>query len=44
MAAGDTDYKAFEERSKSGIPLTLALYEEVREVCRLSGAQFILGN
>lgn len=43
QVAGDAEYKAYAERKQSGIPLTRALYEEVREVCRLSGAKFILG-
>ena len=44
QVAGDAEYKAYEERSRSGIPLTPALYEEVREVCKKSGADFILGK
>ncbi len=42
QVAGDFEYAEYEVRSKSGIPLSAALYEEVREVCRQSGASFLL--
>ena len=42
QVAGDAEYAAYAERRQSGIPLTRALYEEVREVCQQSGAKFIL--
>jgi LDH2 family malate/lactate/ureidoglycolate dehydrogenase len=44
QVAGDQQYKDYAERSKSGIPLTKALYEEVRAVCQASGAPFMLGD
>jgi len=44
QVAGDQQYKDYAERKKIGIPLTKALYEEVREVCKVSGAAFILGR
>ena len=44
MVAGDPEYAAYEERSKSGIPITDTLFEEVREVARASNAPFLLGT
>lgn len=44
QVAGDQQYKDYAVRKKAGIPLSKALYEEVREVCKASGAKFILGD
>jgi LDH2 family malate/lactate/ureidoglycolate dehydrogenase len=42
LVPGDPEYAAFAERSLRGIPMTPTLLEEVREVCRESGAPFLL--
>ena len=42
LVAGDPEYAAYEQRSRSGIPMTETLFEEVREVCRASNAPFVL--
>ena len=42
LMAGDPEYAEYERRSKDGIPVTDTLLEEVREVCKTSGAKFIL--
>lgn len=42
QVAGDAEYAEYEVRCKSGIPLSSALVDEVRDVCKVSGASFIL--
>ena len=42
LVAGDPEYAAYAERSKSGIPMTDTLFQEVREVARASNAPFLL--
>ena len=42
MVAGDPEYAAWADRKANGIPMTGALFEELREVCRRSGAPFLL--
>ena len=42
LMAGDPEYAEYERRAKDGIPVTDTLLEEVREVCKTSGAKFIL--
>ena len=42
LVAGDPEYASYAERSKSGIPISETLFEEVREVARDSNAPFML--
>ena len=42
MVAGDPEYAAHAERKANGIPMTDTLFEELRDVCRRSGAPFLL--
>lgn len=43
LVAGDPEYAAHAERSRSGIPLSRGIVEDIRGVCRVSGAPFLLG-
>jgi LDH2 family malate/lactate/ureidoglycolate dehydrogenase len=40
--AGDAEYAEYARRSREGIPVTDTLLNEMREVCKASGAEFIL--
>jgi LDH2 family malate/lactate/ureidoglycolate dehydrogenase len=42
LVAGDPERIAHEARSQYGVPMTDALAEEIREVCRSCGAPFLL--
>jgi LDH2 family malate/lactate/ureidoglycolate dehydrogenase len=42
LVAGDPEIAAYKERTKHGVPLTDSLIEEIREVCKSCGAEFIL--
>jgi LDH2 family malate/lactate/ureidoglycolate dehydrogenase len=42
--AGDPEYAASEERRVAGVPLTRAVVEDIRLVCRESGAPFLLDS
>ena len=42
LVPGDPEYAACAERSRSGIPLTRSVLEELRAVCRASGVLFSL--
>jgi LDH2 family malate/lactate/ureidoglycolate dehydrogenase len=42
LVADDPENAAYKERTKQGIPMTEALLREVREVCKLCRAAFIL--
>lgn len=42
LVAGDPEYAALAERSRSGIPVARAVVEDIRRICRSSGAPFLL--
>jgi LDH2 family malate/lactate/ureidoglycolate dehydrogenase len=42
--AGDPEHEAYEERSRSGIPIARSVVEDLRFVCRNSRVNFILGD
>jgi LDH2 family malate/lactate/ureidoglycolate dehydrogenase len=42
LVAGDPEHDAREERTRTGIPLSRFLVEELREVCRASDVPFLL--
>lgn len=42
LVAGDPEYAAYAERSRSGIPLSRSIIEDIRTICRSSGAPFFL--
>jgi LDH2 family malate/lactate/ureidoglycolate dehydrogenase len=42
MVAGDPEYAAYEERRRSGIPLSRSIVEDIRFICKASRAPFIL--
>ncbi len=44
LVAGDPEHASHVERSRSGIPMTQTLWDEVRGVAEGSGVPFILGN
>ncbi|MBM3570800.1 MAG: Ldh family oxidoreductase [Alphaproteobacteria bacterium] len=44
LVAGDPEDAAYATRSRNGIPMTAALYEEVRAVARHANAEFVLGR
>ena len=44
LVAGDPEYATHAERTKTGIPLTDTLFQEVRAVAQASGVPFLLGN
>jgi LDH2 family malate/lactate/ureidoglycolate dehydrogenase len=44
MVAGDPEDRAYAERSRNGVPMTKALYEEVRVVARGANVEFMLGR
>ncbi|MBM3598352.1 MAG: Ldh family oxidoreductase [Alphaproteobacteria bacterium] len=42
MVAGDPEYAAHAERTRSGVPMTETLYDEIRSVARNSNVEFVL--
>ena len=42
LVPGDPEYTAYAERSRTGIPLTQSVIEDVRAICRASGVPFTL--
>ena len=44
LVAGDPEYASYAERSRSGIPMSETLWEEVRAVAMANGVSFLLGN
>jgi LDH2 family malate/lactate/ureidoglycolate dehydrogenase len=44
LVAGDPEHAAHAERSRSGIPLSRAVVEDIRAVGRASGVPFLLGD
>lgn len=42
LVAGDPEFAAYKERTQNGIPVTEALVEEIRDVCKTCQANFIL--
>jgi LDH2 family malate/lactate/ureidoglycolate dehydrogenase len=42
LVAGDPEIAAYKERTEQGIPVTEALIEEISDVCKSSGAKFVL--
>jgi len=42
LVAGDPESSAYSERSRSGIPLSRSVIEEIRTICNASGVPFIL--
>lgn len=42
LVAGDPEYAAYAERSRSGIPISRSVIEDIRTVCEALGVPFIL--
>ncbi len=42
MVAGDPEYAAYEERRRTGIPITRGIMEDIRLICKTSNAPFLL--
>ncbi|MGH7799963.1 MAG: Ldh family oxidoreductase [Thermodesulfobacteriota bacterium] len=42
LVAGDPEYAAYAERSRSGIPITRSVIEDIRTVCQALGVSFLL--
>lgn len=42
MVAGDPEYAAYEERRRSGIPISRGIVEDIRLVCTASNVPFLL--